>query len=146
MSKKNIERFYTHVKQEGDAGATRGKVSVAMCTALGAGNDDVIEFEVNGGVIVGGHVLSKSEKREYLREQGASKRSAPVKKKVGKVKKSKPVVKSSEDEAPRKKGKSKGKKLAKPSKRKTKVSFESEPRPKKKGKVKLKKKLRRHSS
>lgn len=146
MAKKNIERFYTHVKQEGDAGATRGKVSVAMCEALGAGHDDVIEYEVQNGVIVGGHVLSKSEKKEWTREHGGGSRRPAAKESGKKVKKSKPVVKSSVDEERPRKGQKKGKKVkktVKSSKRATKVSYESQPKAKSGKKTKLKLKLKK---
>jgi hypothetical protein len=155
MGKKELLKFYTHVKREGSQGATRGKVPVALCTAVGAGDGDIIEWEVQGGVIVGGHTLSKSERKEYLADQKeearerqkartpakkARKESAPSKPKVkGKVKSDKAVVKSKkgkksrdEEPTPKKKGKT--------SKRRTEVEYESEPRPKKKGKLKLGKK------
>ncbi len=146
---KNIKKFYTRVSQEGESGATRGKVPVALCNELGAGHGDIIEYEVNNGVIVGGHVMSKGERKEYERGlKDAAQKSAPAKVKPKKVKKGKAVVKSSEDEAPRKKkgqGKKKASKPEKPSKRKTKVSFDSDEAPKKK-KIKLKKKRRYTSS
>lgn len=151
MAKKNIQRFYTKVRQEGSAGATRGKVSVAFCEAMGANDGDTIEMEVSNGVLIGGHVMSKREVREMESEQKAqakeaakvkkvAKSSAPAKKKA---KKTKPVVKrkSSVDvdsEAPKKTKKGKGK--VKASKhRKTKVSYDSDPPVKKKGKKKGKK-------
>lgn len=139
--KRNIEFFYTVVKQEGDRGATRGKVSVAMCEALGAGDGDIIEYEVDNGTIVGGHVLTKSEKKDYLREH--AREAKPAKKEKPTQKKGKPVVKKKsrnddwDDDEPR------PKKKGKTSKRKTKVEYESEPTPKKKGKQKPKLSLKK---
>lgn len=120
------ESHYVSVKQEGAAGATRGKLSAATCLALGAEDGDVIEIVVKGQQIVGGGVLSAKEAKEYLREHsrggGGSKTPA---------KKAKSTVSSSEG---RVKSKKKAK-AGKSSKRKTSVEYD-EPRPKKKVKAK----------
>ena len=129
------ERYYVSVKQEGAAGATRGKLSSAACQALGAEDGDVIEIRVKGQRIVGGGILSTREAKEYHREhsRGTAKKT-PAKK----TRKSRDDDDSSE--APRK-----SKKAAKPKvkskKRKTSVDYDSS-RPKKakkgkKGKFKL---------
>lgn len=126
MARKQVERFHTHIKQEGDAGATRGKIPVQMGRAMGAKDGDIIEWEVVGGDCVGGRVLTKAEKREYEREQArnASPRKTTTKQ-VEKPKKTKPVVK----------GKSSGstkpvrKKLTKPSNRRTEVAYDTDERP-----------------
>ena len=125
---KNRESFYVMVKQEGAAGATRGKLSSAACLALGAEDGDVIEIEVRGQDIVGGGVLSAKDAKEYLKEHSrGSSRSA----KKTPAKKGRKTVSSSEDEPrPKKKGK-KSKVKAKAGKRRTEVEYD-EPRPKKK--------------
>lgn len=137
MAKREILKFYTVVKQEGERGATRGKVSVGMCEEMGAEDGSVIEFEVSNGLVIGGHVLSKSETKEYLREHA---RASPKKKEAPAPKKGKAVAKRKADDEdwddedePRAK---KGKKAVKPNKRKTKVTYEEPP---KKGKPTLKK-------
>ena len=141
-SKKNIERFYTAIKQEGERGAIRGKISAAMAVALGAGDGDIIEWEVQGGVVVGGQTLSKADRREYLRENARAK--APAKsrpepkpskkqgKKVAKRDRDEDSWDEDEDERPRK-----SKKTAKSNARKTKVTYEKPS--KSKGKPTLKK-------
>lgn len=131
------ETYYVSVKQEGAAGATRGKLSSAACQALGAEDGDVIEIVVKGQRIVGGGILSSREAKDYHKEHSRDARK-PAKKIVGKKRKSRDDDDSSE--APRK-----SKKAAKPKvkskKRKTSVDYDSS-RPKKakkgkKGKFKL---------
>lgn len=140
--KQNVERFYTHIKQEGDAGATRGKIPVQMGRTMGAKDGDIIEWEVVNGDCVGGRVLTKAERKEYEREQARN--ATPRKtttRKVEKPAKTKPVVKDKSSGS----SKPTGKKLVKPSKRRTEVSFDTDERPRrsvKKKPISFKKKRR----
>jgi hypothetical protein len=137
MARKNVQLFYTSIKQEGDAGATRGKIPVAMGREMGAKDGDIIEWEVVNGDCVGGRVLSKAERKAHEREQSVARKASPAPKKAKpSVKSKQKVAKSSEDEAPRKKGKKVKHKLSKSGKRATKVSYDEAPA---KGKKKLKK-------
>lgn len=141
MAKKNIQKFYTHIKQEGEAGAIRGKIPVQMAREMGAGDGDIIEWEVQNGDVVGGSVMSKADKKAYLRENGGTRAStrkatpaAKVKPKV-KAKASKPVVKTKTAGTKVKSSKP----VVKSKKRKTSVSFDEDERPTRKPKFKLKK-------
>lgn len=141
MARRNVETFHTNIKQEGSEGATRGKIPVAMGRAMGAKDGDVIEWEVVNGDCVGGRVLSKSERREYIRESRNAPKATPAAKKTksktkGKLKSKKPVVKSTDNGSSKPKLKKPIKKLPKPSKRATKVSYEA---PERKVKSKFKK-------
>lgn len=131
-----IEKFHTPIKQEGQAGAIRGKISAGMAAQMNAGDGDVIEWTVTGKTVTGARVLRGKEATKYL---ASSVRSAPQ-----------PKAKPKTAAAPAKKLKAKvveeapAKKLKKPlktNKRRTEVEYEESPKKLTLGKKK--KKLRR---
>lgn len=137
MAKAKVEKFYTRVAQEGSNGAVRGKVTVGMCNAIGAGDGDIIEWEVQNGEVIGGRTLTKSERKAHEAEVKAEKKAAQ---KASKPKKSAKPTKSvgkkpkaGKKSAPKE---TQSKKKKKAGRRVTKVSYE-EPRKPKKGKKKL---------
>lgn len=153
MAKRHIDRYYVPIRQEGENGATRGKIPAAMVAAMGAKHGGMIEFEIVNGDCIGGRSLNKNEVREIEREKKdaakaskASKTTSSPRKPAAKASssKTKPTVKAKSNkrvvetgwdtDEPKPK-----KKAGKAAKRSTKVSYESQPRKKKKGQVKLKK-------
>lgn len=142
MAKAKIEKFYTRVAQEGSAGAVRGKVTVGMCNAIGAGDGDIIEWEVQNGEVIGGHVLSKSERKAHEAEVKAERKAAKTSSKPKKsAKPAKSVGKKPKVSKSVTHKTTQLKKKKKAGKRVTKVSYE-EPRKAKKGKKPLLKKKR----
>lgn len=134
-----IEKFRATVSQEA-SGVVRGKIPAGLTKALRAEDGSVIEFEVQGRLIIGGKVLNSKEAARYKSERAAA--PVPSKKTAAAVKTVKKKTAPVEEPAP--KTKSKKKVIAqKASKRKTKVEYE-EPaevsRPKKKKKISFRKK------
>lgn len=118
-------KYHTIIRQEGEAGAIRGKISAGMAAQMGAGDGDVIEWTVTGKTCTGAKVLRGKDARDFIKHnaRGASapvKAKSPAKAKVA-------AGKSSKLQKSKLKGKSLGK-LAKPkakgSKRLTKVEYD----------------------
>lgn len=120
-----IEKFHATVSEEA-SGVIRGKIPAGLTKALRAESGSVIEFEVQGRLIIGGKVLNSKEAARYKAERAPA--PAPKPKAVAAKKKKAPV------EAPAPKAKTKKKAIApKSNKRKTEVEYE-DPTPKKKKK------------
>ena len=56
-----IQRFTANLSMEGSTGSVRGKIPATLVSALGGGDGDVMEFEVNGKSIVGGGIITGRE-------------------------------------------------------------------------------------
>lgn len=127
-----IEKFTATINREGSTGSVRGKIPASLISAIGAKEGDVVEFHVNRGTLVGGHVMTGKEARQF-RAQGRQSfgGSAPKSSGNGKAKK-KVVGKAASSE----KAQKSGKKAGKSSKNKTSVKVSKSKVKGKKGRVK----------
>lgn len=123
-----IQKFTSTINKEGSTGSVRGKIPASLIAEIGAKEGDVVEFHVNKGTIVGAHVMTGKEARQF-RAQGRA-GSAPKSSGNGKVKK-KVVGKSASSE----KAQKAGKKSSKSSKNKTSVKVSKSKVKGKKGRV-----------
>lgn len=123
-----IETFTANLTKEGSTGSVRGKVPATLISAMGGGDGDVIEFQLNGKTLVGGRIITGKEARS-LRSQGRQNfgSAAPVAKKTAvaapKAKANGRAVAKPVVAAPKAKAKAKVAPVAvKPSKNKTSVA------------------------
>jgi len=135
-----IVKYYATVSQEGETGPIRGKIPTGLVRDLRADSGDMIEFEVQGRMIVGGKVLTEKEANRVRNDRAsevtvvkktATKAKAKVKASTAPAKTKSKVVEKTKTKTKAKTAPAK----TKGNKRKTRVDYE-EPaavrRPKKK--------------